>query len=115
MKTSFLVPIKALKDYQINMLKNYIVSKNNWSMAHRQLDLEVYESDSWMIEANDKCVYGYTFTSNFDMEFFLKNVLKLQDKYIYWQEQHDLDLDRINIEILQEERKDKLDNLENVE
>ena len=99
--SSFLIPINALNYHQIKKIEEH----------YKDCD----PSEVWTIEVNDKCVFGYTFMDNFDMRYFLPEVVKVDKKYIYWGEDEvDVDVDQINSEILQESRKDKLDNLEDL-
>jgi hypothetical protein len=113
--SSFLIPINALKNNQIRMIQSHIDVAKEWS-KYQDEKKKIYceDSDKWDIEVTDKCVYGYTFMDNFDMRFFLEEIMKIGEKYTYWGE-NSLDLDELNREILQEERKEKLDNLENYE
>ena len=113
--SSFLIPINALKDNQIRMIQSHIDVAKEWS-KYQDEKKKIYceDSDKWDIEVTDKCVYGYTFMNNFDMRFFLEEIMNIGEKYTYWSE-NSLDLNELNREILQEERKEKLDNLENYE
>ena len=96
--SSFLIPINALNYCQIKMIEEHYT--------------ECDPSDVWKIEVNDKCVFGYTFMDNFDMRYFLPEIVKVEDKYIFWQEDEiDVNIDELNREIIQESRKDKLDNI----
>ena len=50
------------------------------------------------------------------MSFFLENIAKVEAKYIHWGDDYtdnNIDLDALNREILQDQRKDKLENIEN--
>jgi len=115
--SSFLIPINALKQYQIEMIIDHIDATKDW-LKYNKDEIDAREDDSWNIDINDKCAYGYTFMDNFDMSFFLENIAKVESKYIHWGDDYtdnNIDLDSINREILQEQRKEKLDNLENYE
>ncbi len=91
--TSFLIPIQALTQRQIGMIK-------------------CSEKDDWFIILNDQCLFGYTFYSKFNMKLFLNNIVNLDKNYIYWDKTNiNLDLHKINIEILLNKRKNKLDNI----
>jgi hypothetical protein len=111
--SSFLIPINALKDYQILMIQDHIEAGQNWCKYHDNKEFDAYPDDAWDIDVREKCLFGYTWMDNFDMRFFLEKIAMVDEKYIYWEEEHGLDLDSINREILQEQRKDKLDNIEN--
>ena len=112
--SSFLIPINALEAYQIEMIKDHINVARNWQQYHTDKDMYVRDDDRWDIEVKEKCLFGYTFMDNFDMGFFLTEIIGMTN-HIYWESEHGLDLDEINREILIEKRKDKLDNLENVD
>jgi hypothetical protein len=112
--SSFLIPINALKYYQVQMIKDHINTTMEWS-KYQENELYVYNEDSWSIDVNEKCVYGWTIMDNFDMHHFLIEIAKVDPKYIHWGDDYtdnNVDLDELNREILQEERKDKLDNIE---
>jgi hypothetical protein len=112
--SSFLIPINALTENQITKIQNHIEVTKNW-LLQNDSDIDAYEDDKWEIQVTDKCVYGYTFMDNFNMSFFLRKILNLKN-YIYWENfddgGFDLDLDAINRELLQTERKNKLHNIE---
>lgn len=112
--SSFLIPISALKQYQIEMIVDHIDATENYNKYH-QTDIYCEDSERWNIDVNEKCVYGYTFMDNFDMNFFLSEIANIDQKYIHWGDgyNYDLDLDELNREIIQEQRKEKLENLEN--
>jgi hypothetical protein len=118
--SSFLIPINALGSQQVNMIKNHIEVTQNWSeYVKGEQEKEIYcdESDRWDIDINEKCVWGYTFMDNFDMRFFLNEIVKVNEKYVYWdgdEKNSNLDLDAINRDILQEERKYKLIEIKNI-
>jgi len=110
--SSFLIPINALTESQILMIQDYINVTENWCKYHKEDNLY---PEGWDITVNEKCVYGWTTMDNFDMSFFL-NVIVGVNKYIHWGDDYtdnNIDLDALNREILQEERKEKLDNIEN--
>jgi hypothetical protein len=115
--SSFLIPINALKQYQIEMIVDHISCTENWLKYHPTVEIDCYDYDNcWTIDVNDKCVYGYTFMYNFDMRYFLDNIAMVNEKYIHWGDgynDNNIDLDELNRQILQEQRKDKLDNLNN--
>jgi hypothetical protein len=113
--SSFLIPINALQEYQISMIEDHITVTEHWNKYHEGEEQYCPMSERWSIEVNDKCLYGYTFMNNFDMQFFLERIAMINEKYVFWGRSHgdnDLDLDELNREILKEERKDKLDNIE---
>ena len=115
--SSFLIPINAVRPYQIEMIIDHIDAARIWLTYHKDMEMNSSEEDKWVIEVNEKCVFGYTFMDNFDMNFFLENIANVNQKYIYWGDfeyhsSYSLDIDQINREILQEERKDKLENIE---
>jgi hypothetical protein len=116
--SSFLIPINALKDYQIGMIQDHIEAGKNWCKYNDDRQFDVYscsDDEKWDIDLRENCLFGYTFMDNFDMGFFLEKIALVDKKYIYWNDYYnDLDLDTINREILQEERKEKLDNIENL-
>lgn len=113
--SSFLIPINALRYYQVQMIKDHINATREWGKFQENDDYcYVSDGDRWDITVNEKCLYGYTFMDNFDMHHFLIEIVKIDPKYIHWGDDYtdnNVDLDALNREILQEERKDKLDNL----
>lgn len=115
--SSFLIPINALRQYQIEMIEDHIHCTENWLKYNKDAEIDCCDDGNrWSIDVNEKCVYGYTFMDNFDMHFFLLNIAKVEQKYIHWGDDYtdnNVDLDALNREILQEKRKDKLDNIEN--
>lgn len=109
--SSFLIPINALSENQLLMIQN-LIDKINF--------------EGWAIIINEKCIYGYTFMDNFDMHFFLNEEIKVKSQHIYWAgdegfedifsgNNNNLDLEKINKDIIKEERKDKLNELENLQ
>lgn len=115
--SSFLIPINALTEKQIINIQNHIEVTKSWLLQNDSVD--IYAEDEWDIQVTEKCVYGYTFMDNFNMWFFLKNILNFKG-HIYWENfgggfdlDVNLDLDTINRELLKIERKDKLNSIEN--
>ena len=111
--SSFLIPINALTESQVLMIQDYINVTENWCKYHKDTDLY---PEGWSISVNEKCVYGWTIMDNFDMHFCLTNIIGVEQKYVHWGDDYtdnNIDLDALNREILQEERKEKLDNIEN--
>lgn len=100
--TSFVIPINAVSDDQKTTIKKYIDSNF---------------ADKWIITITDKCIYGYTFFYNSEFKIFVYDEFKLNKKYIHWSDVshkiNDLDLDVLNLEVIKNERKDKLKNLKN--
>ena len=100
--SSFVIPIKALDEGQIELIKNHIaVSPNEDS------------GDAWSIYLNDNCLRGYTHMDNFDMRRFLERVVRVPEEYVLWgEDEEDPIIDRINrdIEIAEtmKERKEKI-------
>jgi len=96
---SFLIPIQAISDEKFLKLKN--------------------SSNGWDIESEYNCVYGYSISEDlFDMKNFLIHELDIEQKYIYWlggffNQIYDIDINRINNEILQNIRRNKLNNIKN--
>lgn len=117
--SSFLIPINAVRQYQIEMIEDHILCTENWLKYNKDAEIDCCDDGNrWSIQVDEKCIYGYTFMDNFDMSFFLENIAKVESKYIHWGDDYtdnNIDLDSINREILQEQRKEKLDNLENYE
>ena len=93
MKDAFLIPINAIYKTQILAIHNVI-------------------NEKWTFTIAEKCVYGYTFyeDNGFMHDFIIS--LGLNKKYIYWAEPGDgVDLDLVNREIIQHQRKEKLEKL----
>lgn len=108
--SSFLIPINALTESQILMIQDYVDVTEKWCKYHKEKDLY---PEGWNISVNEKCVYGWTIMDNFDMSFFLNEIVNIKS-YIHWGDDYsdnNIDLDALNREILQEKRKDKLDNI----
>ena len=92
MLLQFLIPINAVLDYQISMIKEH-------------------DNDSRLnIFVTDKCVCGYTLD---DIDISLKK-FNFDKKYIFWNDfsndsfNYDLDLNKLNKNISQELRKNKI-------
>lgn len=112
--SSFLIPINALTESQIFLLKNHIQITNS------NID------EKWEIIVTEKCVYGFTLFDSFDMQHFIINNINIPDKFIYWSgtdgvkfsmneegnKSYELDLDKINQDIIKLFRKNKLNKIE---
>lgn len=112
--SSFLIPINALNESQISLLKNHI------QITHSNIN------EKWEIVVNDKCLYGFTFCDNFDMYCYIRNYVKLPVNFIYWSgidgnklsmsadgyKSYELDLDKINQDIIRTIRRNKLNKIE---
>lgn len=98
---SFVIPINAVTDNQILIIKEYSISN---------LD------NKCEIHINNQCVYGWAFSKNSYLYSLVNDKLKLNKKYLYWSNdgttRHDLDLNVLNKKVIQRERRDKLDEIE---
>jgi len=98
--SSFLIPINALNEIQIQKLVDF--------------------KSEWNIEIKSDCVFGYSFFDEKigDISYFLIGILNIDRKYIYWWDTidnfNDLDLENINREILQDGRKNKLIHIKDI-
>ena len=110
--TSFLIPIQALNETQISMIEDHM---NIATLYMREHPFEIIYSENkrtWRIEREKKCLFGYTFQRDFDMEFFLEHIVKIEYWNIIWNDNSAfVDLDLINNKILKEKRKIKLSKL----
>jgi len=101
---SFLIPINAVTNNQLLTLNKYI---NNNKL-------------NFTIVIMPKCILGYTFFNSSDLDVFVNITLKLNEKYIYWfnsinfENTYNLDLDLINRNILNDIRKNKLNNIKDI-
>lgn len=99
--SSFLIPINAVTKQQFKIIEDYINSD---------------VSDKWNITISEKCVYGYTFFDDIDLRLFVHEYLKLNEKYVYWSDiittTNDLDLDLLNRQVIQKERKHKIKHIQ---
>jgi len=120
--SSFVIPINAVDNNQINMIVDHIKIAQKYKVKNKKssdgynFPLEYCDSsDSWNIEINKDCIIGETIMDNFNMSFFLRQLVKIKDKYILW----DLDsnyrkqIKKMNSEIIIEQRKEKLKKINN--
>ena len=111
--TSFLIPIQALNETQISMIEDHMHIATLYMREH---PFEIIYSENirtWRIHREKKCIFGYTFQRDFDMEFFLENIVKIDYKNIIWDysNMNDIDLDLYNNKIRKDRRKEKLKSL----
>lgn len=82
--SSFIIFKDGLDEEQIEMIKNHaFIAK---SMVEQGTSLQnMYEyDDAWSINETDLTIEGNTFMDNFSMSEYLKDFVKVDDKYIRW-------------------------------
>jgi len=112
--TSFLIPIQALNETQISMIEDHMNIATLYMREHSTQIIYSENKRTWRIEREQKCLFGYTFHVDFDMEFFLEHIVKVDYLYIIWNDNSALtgvDLELLNNRILKSKRKKKLDKL----
>ncbi len=79
---SFMIPLKHLTKEQINLIYNHI------DVATNHLMFEVFgmpdSSDKWQIWEKNGKILGNTSMDNFDMLFFLLNVVIVDEEHLYY-------------------------------
>ena len=78
---SFIIQRQHLSDEQIDLIYNHIQIGKERGMKCVKLD------DQWNIISNGDKVRGYTFMDNFDMAFFLSNIVGIADEHIVWEDE----------------------------
>jgi hypothetical protein len=110
--TSFLIPIQALNETQFSMIEDHMNIATQYMLEHPFEIIYSENKRTWRIEREKKCLFGYTFQIDFDMEFFLEHIANVDFKYIIWNNNSAFcDLDLLNNKILKNNRKTKINNL----
>ena len=93
---AFLIPINAITESQILEI------------------MKVSNENMWNFSVAEKCVYGYTFYEDQGTMYNFISNLYLNKKYIYWYDflPDGIELDALNRQILQEQRRNKIINIE---
>lgn len=97
--SSFVIPIRAIKPWQIEMIKDHInvalkyIKDNNIECEEFYGDLNadsiglgyVSPEQAWHIEERRNCIFGATTMDNFDMDMFLQKIVRIENEYVKWE------------------------------
>ena len=82
---SFTIPLSCLSEKQIQLIINHIevaaAIEDQYKKDH-QYGLYL---DEWKIEVIEHLVDGYTSMDNFDMEWYLHDIVKVHKENIHWE------------------------------
>lgn len=84
--SSFVINKKWLSPHQLELIHKHIAKGKR--VLWEQHDYAVDESDAWEISETDTTISGDTSMDNFDMEFYLREIVKVDMSKIEFEHGH---------------------------
>ncbi len=82
--SSFVVDREFLSNEQVDMIINHIQLSQRSKISKDDIEYPVTEYDAWDIQVRTGYIRGTTLMDNFDMRYFLANVVGISEDKIDW-------------------------------